>query len=521
MEARAPGLLPWGVPRGSPPRAGRAVALTLLGGLAAACGGGELATRWVPSDPALVRCTMAGRDRMPPVLLDLPLPAVPTGLLARQLDPMALDAMGYEREQPVCAALVRPQAEAIESARDGVSALLDAYASAGARARATLGRCTCEVARAADVVSLLAPCRDAPHRAECVPTAAQVEQARALVEPLRTALASTPVPRVHWRLAGRSDRPGWIVRRLVELLDRHEGGATVFLPGQAVPSRHNHVLVRRLLDVPGIAAVLRLDGGRAVLVIRELDDALVLDLLSFPAVDPRLAPLLPFVDEARPDDVVEALRRPIAAWSPPLPLDRGNLVHLDRAGLRAVDSLALAMAPLAGLEAPRALPEPPEPPLVDAVTLQAELGARGKRLRAHLQLSDAGQQWAQTLGDAVLALPMDGLGLPLEPPEPAPALGVELPLWAHGTATERLVLDGLRRMPALLRSLEMRHPSAVGGRVDAWDVSLPAGAVAPGGTVPPPLPLRDWAERVAAEPYRLRTSFDPPRRTLDLVLAPD
>src|SRR5690606_40446482 len=101
----------------------------------------------------MVRCTTAGRDRMPPVLLDLPLPSVPTGLLARQLDPMALDDMGFEREQPVCAALLEPSGDTIDAARQGVTTLLDAHARAGAQARASLGRCTCEVARAADVVS--------------------------------------------------------------------------------------------------------------------------------------------------------------------------------------------------------------------------------------------------------------------------------------------------------------------------------------------------------------------------------
>jgi|SRR5690606_34446165 len=334
------------------------------------------------------------------------------------------------------------------------------------------------------------------------------------------------VPRVHWRLAGRSDRPGWLVQRLTELLPRYEGGATVFQPGQAVPSRHNHVLVRRLLDVPGTKAVLRLDGGRAVLVIRELDGALVLDLLAFPAVAPRLVPLLPFIDEGRADEVVEALARPSSTWTPPLPLDQGNLVHLDRAGLRAVDSLRLAMAPLAGRRgAPRSLPEPEAPPLVDGVTLQAELGARGKRLRARLRLSQAGQQWAQTLSDAVLGPQLERLNLPLEPSPPPPTLDGELRtalgFVAHGTATERLVLDGLRRVPGLLRTLEMLHPSSVNGRVDAWDVSLPAGAVAPGGTVPPPLELHDWAARVAAEDQRLQASFDATRQHLDLVLAPE
>jgi hypothetical protein len=493
--------------------------LALLG--LAACKGGELATRWVPQDAAIVRCTTAGRDRMPPVLLDLPLPPVPTGLLARQLDPMALNDMGFEREQPVCAALLQPSSERIETARADTIALLGEHARAGAAVRARFGRCACEVARAATIEPLLATCGDEPHRPECEITEPEVDELRRLLEPLESALASTPIPRLHWRLAGRTDRPGWLVDRLAELLPRHSGGVTVFQPGQAIPSRHNHALVRRLLEVPGAVAVLHLDGGRAMLVARELDGALVLDLLAFPGVDPRLVPLLPFIDDARVDDLADALVQPVAAWSSPLALDDGNVVHLDRAALRAVDSLVLAMAPLAGAAAaPTRLPEPAAPPLVDAITLQAEFGAEGKRLRARLRLSEEGQQWAQTLSSAVLGPELDALGLPLDPPR-SQSLDVELAFVVHGLPPERLVLDGLARAPSLLRSLEMHHPSSVGGRLDAWDVSLPPGAVAPGGTVMPPLELGAWAERVGAEHHRLRTSFDTARRHLDVTLEPD
>jgi hypothetical protein len=507
--------------RGSPRKAPRLATLALLFALAA-CSGRELATPWVPPEAALVRCTTSGRDLMPPILLDLPVPAIPTGLLARQLDPMALNDMGFERDQPVCAALLQPAPEQVESARADLVALLGEYARAGAEARATLGRCACEIARASDVVHLLAPCHDEPHRPECEPLAEQVDQARAIVAPLLAVLASTSVPRIHWRIAGRSDRPGWLLDRIAELLPRHPSGATVFQQGQSIPSRNNHVLVRRLLEVPGTVAVLRLDGGRAILVVRELDGAQILDLLSFPAVDPRLVPLLPFIDEARAEDVVEALAQPDSAWAPPLPLDRGNLVHLDRAGLHAVDSLVLAMAPLADHgNLPNTLPEPAAPPLVDAVTLQAALHADGKHLRAHVRLSDAGLQWAQTLSSAPLGPDLDALGLPLEPPAPVPGLAAELDFLVHRRPAERLVLDGLYRVPSLLRTLEMHHPSTVAGHLDAWDVSLPPGAVAPGGTVPPPLELRQWAERVAGEPYRLRASFDAPRHHLDLTLAPD
>lgn len=459
---------------------------------------------------------------MPPVLLDLPIPAIPTGLLARQLDPMALNDMGFERDQPVCASLARPSEEILTGARANVVGLLSTYRQTGVSARAELGRCACDVARAAKVADLLAPCHDEPHRSTCEPTPAEVERAVALVEPLREALAQTPIPRVHWRVAGRSDRPGWMIRRLTQLLPRYTGGATIFLPGQAVPSRHNHVLVRRLLGTPGVVAVLRMDGGRSLLVIRELDGAQVLDLLSFPPVAPSLMPLLPFIDEGRADAVAAALAPPIAAWVSPLPLTKGNVVFVDRPGMRAVDALVLSASPLAGrTDPPSTFPESSRSPLVDAVTLQADFGAKGEVLRARLRLSDAGRQWAQTLTDAQLGPQPELLGLPMEAPPLSPTMGAEVDLPFYRQATERLVLDGLLRAPAFIRKLEMLHPNSVQGTLTEWDVELPPGAVAPGGTVPPPLELRDWAERLAAERYRLLSSFDPKREHFELELRPD
>lgn len=503
---------------------GVAAALAVLAG----CGAKEQATRWIPDDAALVRCTTAGRHRMAPVLLDLPVPRVPTGLLARQLDPMALNDMGYEREQPVCAALLRPDEEATETTRATMTELLTTYASTGAAVRSTLGRCACDIAREAEVDALVAPCRDEPHRPSCNPSNEERQRALELVEPLRQALAETAIPRLHWRLAGRTDRPTWMVDRITELLPRHAGGATVLRAGQAIPSRHNHVLVRRLFDEPGVQAVVREDGGRALLVIRHLDGALVLDWLAFPSVAPTLTGLLPFIDEARADAVAQRLTQPATAYVPSAPLDKGNIISIDRRGLRAVDAMLLAAAPLAGIkEAPGRLPPPPEPPLVDRVTLQAPFGNKGERLVAQLRLSEAGTQWAQTLSGAALAAGVDALGLtPSEDAAPPADDQTQREGWetlgfvAHGQPVERIVLDGLPHIAELFRRLEMNHPGALLGTVDAWEIEVPPGAIGPGGTVPPAPELRGWSERIAERAHRVEASFDPPREVLRVELRP-
>ena len=70
---------------------------------------------------------------------------------------------------------------------------------------------------------------------------------------------------------------------------------------------------------------------------RELDGALVLDLLAYPGVDPRLVPLLPFIDDARVDDVVDTLARPLATVNEP----PGTDVHAIHSGLISVTPLGL------------------------------------------------------------------------------------------------------------------------------------------------------------------------------------
>ena len=87
------------------------------------CGRDRGPVNWIDSRSAVVHCTSSGRDRMPPVLLDLPIPSPPTGLYARSLDPMALNDLGFQRDTVACAMLLAPSSEEIGRIGDSVAEL--------------------------------------------------------------------------------------------------------------------------------------------------------------------------------------------------------------------------------------------------------------------------------------------------------------------------------------------------------------------------------------------------------------
>src|SRR5690606_32475359 len=67
----------------------------LLLAVVSGCGVGKGTPEWIGSNAAVVRCTVAGPNLELPRLFDeLPSPALPTGLYARTMDPIALDQLG-------------------------------------------------------------------------------------------------------------------------------------------------------------------------------------------------------------------------------------------------------------------------------------------------------------------------------------------------------------------------------------------------------------------------------------------
>mgnify|MGYP001401248244 CR=1 FL=1 len=488
-----------------------------LGIATPACSAKDVAIKWLPDDAAVVHCTVAGRQKMPPVLLRTPAPTPPTGLFARRLDPMALNDMGYERDLPVCAGVIVPESSRIEATAKAAESLVVTADTAGREARNALGRCVCDVAYEAGIRDMLPLCVHRAHKAACTPSADDFDKLGKAVEPLRDLVGTIDLPRVHWRLAGKTDRPTWFAEKIRDLLGRHVGGATVYLPGEAIGSRHNHALVRALMDEPGVAAVVREDGGQAILVVRVVEDAMVLDLFVWPSFAPQYRGVLEAIDNAQPERVVAELDKPGAHYQPGLDPTKGSLVAVDRVGLERMDELEIGHARLSGYPYDRTKETwaPPDP-LVDRATMQAPFGESGISVDVSLELSAAGRAWASGLVDAPLSPDLSELSLATDPPSYVAAAGSRITPWLRGQPTASTAIWGLSRIGERLRKLEMDYPGSVRGTALEWEIRIPQGSIGFGGALDPAEGLEPIADQITERPFELRAKVTPTHVTASL-----
>lgn len=439
-------------------------ALAALGALLIGCGPDAGPSSWIDARASVVWCTSAGRDRLPPVLLDLPAPEPPTGLYARMLDPMALDDLGFERDSVACAILLPTEPDTDAS----LEALSSERSKAGRAAVAAGGFCACEAASQLDARSLLPQCADRPTRSNC-----KVEELlptiEAALEPVYEALAAAKPPLVHWRLVGKLDRPGWFVRQQSSLAERHDGGSSIFEKGQAVPKRGNGTLLKALLEEDDVVAVARQNSGLALLVVREIGKTLVLDHFAYPAVAGEFAPVLPYIDNAGLERYRSLLAKPTETRKLRLQPGKGNLVEVDFSHLETLDSAISSGAVLAGMKPAERRTVPDR--RIELVTAQAPFGKQGQQLDVRIELTSTGVGWAQLLTSSDLLPGLDSLDL--EPVEALPPVGSGFPFLVAGTPLERDVIYGLEQVPGLMDDVESRYPGAIGGTARAWNFTMP------------------------------------------------
>lgn len=493
----------------------RRLAIAALGcsAAASACRAGGGPEPWIGERAAVVQCVTAGPHRMPPMLTGWPTPAPPAGLYARAMDPAALDELGFGRDEVVCAVLEPPASEVLATLEAQLEALVRTRADASRSAMLAGGACTCDAADALGLRSLLRVCLETPTVARCEQENMQGPVGAALA-PLIEALGQTARPLLHWRLVGRTDSPGWFARQHTKLLSRYENGSTVYVSGQAIPRRHNHELVRRLLAMDDVTAVAVQNSGQALVVFRELGGRLVIDRFEYPAFDRANVPMLALWDNARVDETLRLLAPPTATRKLELPPDRGNLVEVDRAGLSAIDALLTAVAPLGMGVTPPADTSPE--PKVERVTLQAPFGHDGRVLRARVRLSPAGRTWAATLTDTRLSPTLEELGLPDVTPVASDDEATSL-VYA-GTPLQSQLFHGLENFAWVFKRIEMEHPGTVSGVATQWRYKLPQTDLAE--VFPGPLPFPGMRAQLATRPYGLEGSFDATREVLQLELAP-
>jgi hypothetical protein len=510
------------------PRLLRAVGLALLLLTTASCGVRKGAPEWIGSDAAVVRCTVAGPNLELPRLFDeVPSPALPTGLYARTMDPIALDQLGFERDRVVCATLQAPDAAALETASEGI-AKLHAQRRALLKSTRKLGGCRCAYADALRVRALVPGCVDQPTKRSCELEPEALTQLREQLAPFEATLASTEVPRTHWRLFGRTDRRGRFVARHEELLGRHGGGSEVFVPGNPLPGQPGFELIAGLLALEHVVAVVRQDGGRGLLVVREIDDQLVLDHFAYPdwfgagltRIDPELFALLGYLDDAQ-------LARYRAALEPPrerreLLMDprKGYMVELDHAALERVDRALLVAAEYVELPYDETQERRELPALmVDRVTHQVPYGTDGEVLRVRMRLSEEGRQWlASVAGQAPLeAAP--GLGNAELVPAFEPAVAGFASLFTlRGQPIEQVLFAGPPGLPKLLLAIAWSDPQAIDGEIDDLELELPSGPLP--GEFPTRPGLGLLRERLSITAHSLSVELVEGGRTLAVELEP-
>lgn len=482
--------------------------------LLAACTRDAPPIAWISDRSAVVRCTSSGPRPPAPIVAGLPVPQVPTGLLARQLDPLALDDLGYARDAMVCATLEVPLRSSLDLAA-GLERLLELHVAADRAAERILGRCVCEAARRQGVRDLVGDCPQVAARTGCT-DASRDEEVVAAIAPLIDALDDVTLPWVHWRLVGATDRPGWFAEHLTTLIANHEGGAVVMIRGQPLPSREDPV-ARALLEHEHVVAVVRQDGGQALLVAREMDGWLVLDHFRRPATTPQRVALVGEIEAAQTATLIAMLApgqpRPTVAE-----IGAGTSIELDRPLLEDFDRQVTASGPLSdtSTDAPVAGP----PALFDRVVFMAPHGASGEALRIEHVLSLDGLAWAQTLTDEPLVGSADALGL--SPATALPAVDADdpRPFVLRDRDTARWGLHGIHHAGELLRELEIAVPGAVSGDRSSWQLQwpgtpLPGALAASGGG-----PYAALRKLVSNKPYRLDAKFDTARTKLTIELRP-
>lgn len=453
-----------------------AVGLVVLVGLGlSGCRSGRVDGDLFPESTAVVRCTKSGRLRETPRdWLAFPVPRPPTGMFARAMDPAALDELGFQRDASVCAALEAPSSDEVEVVASSLGALDEALARADMELRARSG-CGCVEARRQSADHLFASCRRVRRR-DCPDDAALTADVAEMVTDLRGKIADVSLPKRHWRLFGTADRPDRIAVRFPDVVGMYEGGSELFVPGQEPGGGRSDELVAALLAEPEVVAVIRQDGGTAMLVVRSHRGQLVLDHFAYDRLSDRYGRLVSELDRAHIDwhrarlELGSGGGRPEFHFSP----SDGSFMGVYGEPLAQVDAMVEAAARMQGLRYDRSQEISKRPPvLVDRVEISLPGSADGGSFEAWVHLTAEGVEVVDAATEDQLSVQFGDLAFDdqqpiFEPDEPLDFVG-------RGQPVERTLLDGIHGFFSVLETVERAQPGAVVGNLDELTVNFPSG----------------------------------------------
>jgi len=435
-------------------------------------------------------------------------------MFARAMDPAALDALGFQRDVTVCAALEAPSADAVDSAKVALARLNDDLGEFDIELRALSG-CACVEAMRQDVEHLFPSCQRRVRRDDCRPEPKLEAKVAAIAKEVRAAIAGVGLPKHHWRMFGRADRPDRFATRFFDIVGMYEGGSELFVPGQTPTGDRGDALVAALLEQPGVKAVVRQDAGLAVLVVREHASHLVFDHFAYDSVSGRFGTLVSELDDLHIDWHLDALALGIGDPEFHFDLRDGPFLGVYREPLERVDEVVQGGSLLVDRRYDRARERHAHPPVfVDRVEVSLPRGEADETLSAWVHLTAAGVEAIEAVGDGQLAVSFDDL--PIDPTPPSFEPAVPLPFVARGQPTQSVLFDGLHGVFSVLHAVERANPGALVGNLDVFEITFPSG----------PLP-GELSTRPGAERLRERLSKRPHQLTVrragaafELELAP-
>ncbi len=432
---------------------------------------------YIACERAAVGEVMAARD---PWRARLPGPQIPRGLMSNDLAPYDLRELGFAEGEMVCAAwLAPPSEEALAQISSEAQAVGEAM-----RALEGLGRgCGCVAAQQLAITPWISRCRGAARRGRCELDPAIEAQMAERFDALQAELAETRLPRRHWRLVGPVGRTGRFRALHASFASRLGIAGEGYVPGETAPGFGATPTIDALLQLEGVQVVLRMDSGRALLIVRELEDLLIFDLFEHPGSAERWGPHFEVLDAVSYAQLTERLALP-SARSGPRPTVP-TLIY-DHDMLTRLDAVATAAWALEGqLEPTRGETWKVQPPVFVRYRFESrseddEEGAapdqipREQALELFAVPTEAGRAWLSLGEGGGLADRAAAMAETREPyvfsrrgPGPEYAL--------RGSEMEAGLFDGARSFPRLVGALSAADVAAVEGNIAAFTLRIPGG----------------------------------------------
>ncbi len=357
---------------------------------------------WISESAAVVHCVGVGPAAERPSIHDeLPVVDAPTQFFLRSMAPEDLSDLGFAPNTAACAALLPnswAEIDRMEADMKGLRGVLNDLTVEIRQSDA----CFCSQLRGLDAQWIAPSCSRAWARLGCKPQDIVAQRALApKIEPAEELATQLEVPMEHWRLVGRTDRPGFWEHRYRWLKRRFDGASEAFEPGVPATTGPSMLLVNALLEAPGVVMVVRQEGGRSILVVREPEkDMLVFDLFRKPVYENESLSLLHKLDDVRPGTYLDALSKPASALKLPGNPRKSMTTWMSHDGLERVDAALRAVNNFFQLPPLKRIDEGVEP-LVETIlwTTPVGEGEDPSTSEVTLSLTEEGVAWAAAARD--------------------------------------------------------------------------------------------------------------------------